>query len=94
MTRQADAQGPLREARRSGSATVRHAAPPRQERGLALRQYYIDRDGNPVLTRDGQPVHTSFDERGREVLAEDGRPLVVPVDIPEGSRVEPHARGT
>jgi hypothetical protein len=62
--------------------------------GLALRQYFIDRDGNPVLTRDGQPVHTGFDEHGREVLAEDGRPLVVPVEIPERLRVEPHARGT
>jgi hypothetical protein len=62
--------------------------------GLALCQYFIDRDGNPVLTRDGQPVHTGFDEHGREALADDGRPLVVPVEIPEGSRVEPHARGT
>jgi hypothetical protein len=62
--------------------------------GLALRQYFIDRDGNPVLTRDGQPVHGVFDEQGREVLADDGRPLVVPVEIPEGSRVEPHARDT
>jgi hypothetical protein len=62
--------------------------------GQALQQYFVDRDGNPVLTRDGQPVHTGFDEHGQDVLAEDGRPLVVPVEIPEGSRVEPHTRGT
>jgi Clp amino terminal domain, pathogenicity island component len=62
--------------------------------GQALRQYYVDRDGNPVLTRDRQPVHGVLDEHGREVLADDGRPLVVPVEIPEGSRVEPHARNT
>lgn len=62
--------------------------------GHALRQYFVDRDGNPVLTRDGQPVHGVFDEHGREVLADDGRPLVVPVEIPEGSRVEPHAPST
>jgi hypothetical protein len=62
--------------------------------GLELRQYFVDRDGNPVLTRDGQPVHTGLDEHGREVLDEDGWPRVVPVEIPEGSRVEPHARGT
>lgn len=62
--------------------------------GLALRQYFVDRDGNPVLTSDGQPVHGVFDGHGREVLAEDGRPLVVPVEIPEGSRVEPHAGST
>jgi Clp amino terminal domain, pathogenicity island component len=68
--------------------------PIKQTDGLALRQYYIDRDGNPVLTHDGQPVHTLFDEHGREVLAENGRPLVVPVEIPEGSGVEPPARST
>ena len=62
--------------------------------GQALRQYYIDRDGNPVLTRDGQPVHEVFDEHGQEVLDEDGRPLVVPVEIPEGSRLESHPRST
>ncbi|HEX6674188.1 MAG TPA: Clp protease N-terminal domain-containing protein [Actinomycetes bacterium] len=62
--------------------------------GQALRQYYVDRDGNPVLTRDGQPVHGVYDEHGREVLDADGRPLVVPVEIPQGSMVEPHARGT
>jgi hypothetical protein len=62
--------------------------------GLALRQYFVDRDGNPVLTRDGQPVHGVFDEHGQDVLAEDGRPRVVPVEIPEGSRLEPHPRGT
>jgi Clp amino terminal domain, pathogenicity island component len=56
--------------------------------GQALRQYYIDRDGNPVLTSDGQPVHAVFDEHGREVTDEDGRPLIVPVEIPDGSSVE------
>jgi predicted DNA-binding transcriptional regulator AlpA len=53
--------------------------------GQTLRQYYIDRDGNPVLTSDGQPVHAVFDEHGREVTDEDGRPLIVPVEIPDGS---------
>ena len=62
--------------------------------GLALRPYFVDRDGNPVLTSDGQPVHGVFDEHGREVLAEDGRPRVVPVEIPEGSRLESHPRST
>jgi hypothetical protein len=62
--------------------------------GQALQQYYVDRDGNPVLTSDGQPIHGVFDEHGHEVLADDGRPLVVPVEIPEGSRLEPHARNT
>jgi hypothetical protein len=62
--------------------------------GHALRQYYLDRDGNPVLTTDGRPVHAVFDEHGREVTDEDGRPLIVPVEIPDGSSVEAHARNT
>ena len=62
--------------------------------GHALRQYYLDRDGNPVLTSDGQPVHAVFDEHGREVTDEDGRPLIVPVEIPDGSRVEARAPNT
>jgi hypothetical protein len=68
--------------------------PIKQTDGLELRQYFVDRDGNPVLTRDGEPVHGVFDEHGREVLAENGQPLVAPVEIPEGSRLEPHPRGT
>jgi hypothetical protein len=62
--------------------------------GHALRQYHLDRDGNPVLTSDDQPVHAVFDEHGREVTNEDGRPLIVPVEIPDGSRVEAHAPNT
>jgi len=62
--------------------------------GHALRQYYLDRDGNPVLTTDGQPVHAVFDEHGREVTDEDGRPLIVAVEVPDGSSVEAHARNT
>jgi prophage regulatory protein len=62
--------------------------------GYALRQYYIDRDGYPVLTSDGQPVHAVFDEHGQEVLDEDGRPLIVPVEIPDGSSVEAPAPHT
>jgi hypothetical protein len=59
--------------------------------GRELLQYYVDRDGNPVLTRDGRPVHGGVDEHGREAPAEDGWPRVVPVEIPEGSRLEPAA---
>jgi prophage regulatory protein len=62
--------------------------------GQALRQYYVDRDGYPVLTSDGQPVHAVFDEHGREVTDEDGRPLIVPVEIPDGSSVEAPAPST
>lgn len=47
--------------------------------GLALRQYIIDRDGNPVLTADGRPVHLVEDA--------DGQTIVGPVEIPPGCRV-------
>jgi hypothetical protein len=53
--------------------------------GQALRQYFVDRDGNPVLTADGRPVHFVLDEAGQLVLDADGRPLMEPVDVPEGS---------
>ena len=62
--------------------------------GQALRQYHVDRDGYPVRTSDGQPVHAVFDEHGRGVTDEDGRPLIVPVQVPEGSSVEPPAPST
>jgi hypothetical protein len=68
--------------------------PIKQTDGQALWQYYIDRDGNPVLTSDGQPVHAVFDEHGREVTDEDGQPLIVPVEIPDGSSVEAPAPST
>ena len=68
--------------------------PVKRADGQALRQYFVDRDGNPVLTSDGLPVHVVFDEHGREVTDEDGRPLIVPVQIPDGASVEAHARNT
>jgi len=54
-----------------------------------LRQYFIDRDGYPVLTTDGQPVHVALDEQGQEVLDARGWPVVVAVEVPEGSAVRP-----
>ena len=55
--------------------------------GRWLRQYFIDRDGYPVLTTDGQPIHTLIDEEGRPVLDEDGRQIVTVVDVPPAARV-------
>jgi hypothetical protein len=57
--------------------------------GIALRQYFIDRDGNPVLTADGRPVHMLVDEHGDPVRDAEGR-SIGPVEIPPGCRVEPH----
>jgi hypothetical protein len=55
--------------------------------GHALRQYFVDRDGNPVRTSDGRPVHLVHDEHGKPVADPDGRLLMVPVEVPEGSGV-------
>ena len=60
--------------------------------GLALRQYFIDRDGNPVLTGDGRPVHLLMDEQGQPVFDAEGRPLVSAVEIPPGCQVRAHER--
>jgi len=57
------------------------------KQGIALRQYFIDRDGNPVLTTDGRPVHLLIDDDGRDVLDEAGQPIVAPVEIPPGSAI-------
>jgi len=55
--------------------------------GNALRQYFIDRDGHPVLTTDGRPVHLLVDEHGDEVADAEGRGIG-PVEIPPGCRVK------
>jgi hypothetical protein len=62
--------------------------------GLALRQYFIDRDGNPVLTADGQPVHRLVDQQGQQVLDGEGRLLIGAVEIPPGCQIRTyHQRG-
>jgi hypothetical protein len=43
--------------------------------GIALRQYFIDRDGNPVLTADGRPVHMLVNEHGDRVRDAEGRSI-------------------
>ena len=53
----------------------------------ALRQYFIDRDGHPVLTADGRPVHVLVNEHGDEVRDAEGR-SIGPVEIPPGCRVK------
>jgi hypothetical protein len=68
-----------------GSAVFHDAQGRPLKHGHALRQYFIDRDGNPVLTTDGRPVHHLVDEDGRLVLDEVGEPILVAVDVPSGS---------
>lgn len=61
-------------------------------RGKAVRQYFIDRDGHPVLTADGRPIHVLVDEDGNALRDQDGSPRFGPVEIPPGCSVVP-ARG-
>lgn len=73
-----------------GSAVFADAESRTFRQGLALRQYFIDRDGNPVLTADGRPVHLLVDESGQEVLDAEGRPVIAAVEIPPGCQVRAH----
>jgi predicted DNA-binding transcriptional regulator AlpA len=59
--------------------------PPKE--GMLGRQYFIDRDGYPVLTTDGRPVHIVVDEDTVPVLDEHGHEMLGPVEIPEGARM-------
>jgi hypothetical protein len=57
------------------------------KKGMLGRQYFIDRDGYPVLTTDGHPVHFVVDEDTVPVLDEHGHETIGPVEIPEGARL-------
>jgi hypothetical protein len=54
------------------------------KKGMLGRQYFIDRDGCPVLTTDGHPVHIVIDEDTVPVLDEHGHEMLGAVEIPEG----------
>lgn len=54
-------------------------------RGRALLQYFIDRDGYPVLTTEGKPIHLLIDEDGNDVLDDDGYRQDAVIDVPPGS---------
>jgi DNA-binding transcriptional MerR regulator len=60
--------------------------------GTTLRQYRIDRDGYPVLTTDGKPIHWLIDNDGRLVLDEDGKGIDVVVDIPPDAQMRSYPR--
>jgi Clp amino terminal domain, pathogenicity island component len=57
------------------------------KKGMLGRQYFIDRDGYPVLTTDGHPVHFVVDEDTVPVLDEHGQHMLGPVEIPQGARL-------
>ena len=52
-------------------------------------QYFIDRDGYPVLTTNGHPVHLVVDEDTVPVLDEHGQVMLGPVEIPQGAKLIP-----
>jgi predicted DNA-binding transcriptional regulator AlpA len=55
--------------------------------GMLARQYFLDRDGYPVFTTDGRPVHIVVDEDGVPVLDPEGRYVLGPVEVPPGGTV-------
>jgi hypothetical protein len=57
------------------------------------RQYFLDRDGYPVLTTDGRPVHFVVDEQGVPVLDPQGRYMLGPVEVPPGGTVTARHKG-
>jgi hypothetical protein len=77
----------LRRRRPWGSAMFVDADGKPFRQGNALRQYFIDRDGHPILTADGRPVHVLVDEHGDQVRDAEGR-SIGPVEIPPGCRVK------
>ena len=83
-----DGRDPRR--RRPWGSAVFHDAEGRPlQQGIALRQYFVDRDGNPILTTDGRPVHVLIDDEGRFVLDEAGHPIIAAVEVPPGSALKP-----
>jgi hypothetical protein len=57
------------------------------KKGMLGRQYFIDRDGYPVLTTDGKPVHVVVDDDTIPVLDHHGRQMFGPVEIPPGGEL-------
>jgi hypothetical protein len=57
------------------------------KKGMLGRQYFIDRDGYPVLTTDGRPVHIVVDEDTVPVLDEHGHEMLGAVEIPKGAEM-------
>jgi hypothetical protein len=60
--------------------------------GRYIRQYFIDRDGYPVLTTEGRPIHSLVNEAGEPVRDEHGKPMIGPVEIPPGCEVRHRPR--
>jgi predicted DNA-binding transcriptional regulator AlpA len=57
------------------------------------RQYFLDRDGYPVFTTDGRPVHFVVDEQSVPVLDPHGRYMLGPVEVPPGATVTARIKG-
>ncbi|HSH59174.1 MAG TPA: Clp protease N-terminal domain-containing protein [Acidimicrobiales bacterium] len=55
--------------------------------GKCILQYFIDRDGYPVLTTDGRPVHVLLDGAGEYIRDEKGTPMIGAVELPAGCDV-------
>jgi predicted DNA-binding transcriptional regulator AlpA len=58
-------------------------------RGHWVLQYFVDRDGHPVRTADGQFVQVPVDEGGNPLPDAHGGPVLGPIDVPAGAVVPP-----
>ena len=76
-----------RKRRSWGSVMFSDASGRTFRQGRAVRQYFVDRDGHPVLTSDGKPVHLLLDEQGEPVRDKHGKGVVGPVEVPPGCEV-------
>jgi hypothetical protein len=61
----------------------------RPKQGGWAGQYFIDRDGYPVLTTNGHPVHLVVDQDTVPVLDKHGQVMLGPVEIPQGAKLIP-----
>jgi hypothetical protein len=75
-----------------GSAVFQvHGRPVRD--GRILLQYFIDRDGYPVLTVHGEPIHVQFDSKGTIARDSLGNAILTVVTIPPGAELKHYRRG-
>lgn len=76
----------------SGTFSRADGKPGEFRQGKQSLQFRIDRDGYPVLSTDGRPVHLLIDENGHHVLDGRGRPQHTVLDPPPESKTQAYPR--
>lgn len=70
-----------------GSHLLRDAQGQPVLQGRSVRQYFTDRDGYPVLTTVGNPVHVQTDPEGRLVVDEAGGPVLTEFEVSDDEKL-------